>query len=70
MPTKRHRFRTLAIVLTIILCLFSAGYISLVKMIDLETYREQIIAELQNALKRPVSFKSANLSNLTTPVIS
>jgi len=70
MPTKRHRFRTLAIVLTIILCLFSAGYISLVKMIDLETYREQIIAELQNALKRPVSFKSANLSFSLGPAVS
>lgn len=70
MQTGHHRIRTLTISLTIILLLLSAGYIFLVKAIDLETYREQIISELQESLKRPVSYKSVNLSFSLGPAIS
>jgi len=69
MPTG-HRLKTLAISLTIVLFLLSTGYIALIKMIDLETYRRQIIAELQEALNRPVSYKSANLSFSLGPAVS
>lgn len=69
MPTN-HRIRTLAISLTIIILLISASYIVLIKGIDLETYRGQIIAELQKKLNRPVSYKNVNLSFSLGPAVS
>lgn len=66
----RHRIRTTVISLTVILLLFSAAYITLLKMIDLDTFKEQILTELERTLKRPVSYKSGNLSFSLWPAIS
>lgn len=67
MPNKR-RLTIVAISLTIILLV--AGYLALVKMIDLENYRGQIIAELEKKLKRSVSYNSVNLSFSLGPAVS
>lgn len=67
---NKHRSRTIAIALTIILSLLAAGYLAFVKLIDLETYRGQIIAELEKNLKRPVTYKSIALSFSFGPAIA
>jgi len=69
MPTN-HRIKTLIISCIIILLLISAGYIALVKGVNLETFRGQIIAELEKSLKRPVSYKSVELSFILGPAVS
>lgn len=69
MPAS-HRLKQLTIALIIILLLVSAGYVALIKAINPETYRKQIIAELQKNLNRPVSYKSVNLSFSFGPAAS
>ncbi len=70
MQTEHHRLRTLVISLSIILLLLSTGYIVLIKAIDLDTYKEQILAELQKTINRPVTYKSGNLTFSLGPAIS
>lgn len=70
MQTNHNRLRTLAISLTVILLLLATGYIILIKMIDLDTYKEQILSELQKSLNRPVAYKSGTLTFSLGPAIS
>src|SRR5512144_1797747 len=69
MRNSHHRIRKLAIFLSIILLILSTAIVVLFKAIDLDTYREEIIAELQRSLKRPVSYKSGALSFSLGPAI-
>lgn len=69
MPNKL-RSRTIIIALFLMLSLLAAGYLAFVKLVDLETYRGQIIAELEKTLKRPVTYKSITLSFSFGPAIA
>lgn len=70
MLITHHRMRTLLIALTLLLILLSAGYLTLIKVIDLDTYKDQILSELEKSLKRPVSYKTGNLSFSLGPAVS
>ncbi|NVO00167.1 MAG: AsmA-like C-terminal domain-containing protein [Geobacteraceae bacterium] len=70
MTKTGRRIRTLLISLALLLALLSVGYIVLIKVIDLDTYKDQILSELQKSLNRPVSYKTGNLSFSLGPAIS
>lgn len=64
------RLRNIIVSLTAVLVLVSAGYLLLIKMVDLETYRDQILSELQGSLRRSVTYQSGNLTFNRGPAIS
>ena len=70
MPITRRHFRLFAITVSALAVLVAAGMLILPKYLDLDTYREQIIAELQSALNRPVSYESGNLSFSFGPAVT
>lgn len=70
MQTTRHRFSTLGIILIVLLLLLSAGSILMLKAIDLDTYKEQILTELRTALNRPVTYQSSRLTFSFGPALS
>jgi uncharacterized protein YhdP len=70
MQINRHRFRTLGISLIAVLLLLATGYFLMVRMIDLDTYKEQILAELRKSLNRPVTYKSGRLTFSFGPAVS
>jgi uncharacterized protein YhdP len=67
---NKNRIRKLAVSLAIILLLLATSFVVLIKMINLDTYKEQILSELQSTLKRPVSYRSGALSFSLGPAIS
>lgn len=69
MQTTR-RLRTAVITLAIILALLAAGVTAFLKLFDLDSFKGQILAELEKALKRPVSYQSGNLSLSLGPAIT
>lgn len=70
MQIDRHRFKTLGIACITVVLLLVAGYLLLVRMIDLDTYKEQILAELSTALRRPVSYQSGTITFSFGPAFS
>lgn len=70
MPTKRGRIKTLLLLTIILSLLATAGYLILPRLIDLDTYREQILTELQESLQRPVSYSSGAFTFNYGPAIS
>lgn len=69
MLSNRRHINKFAVSLTIIL-LLATGVIALFKMIDLDTYKEEILAELQSSLKRTVTYESGSLSFSLGPAIT
>lgn len=65
-----HPVRKSVIAVAIITLLLVASYLVLIQALDLESYRGQIIAELQKKLNRPVSYKTVNLSFSLGPAVS
>lgn len=70
MQINRHRFRTLGIAFITVLLILAAGYLLLVRMIDLDTYKEQILAELSKSIKRPVNYQKGKLTFSFGPAFS
>jgi uncharacterized protein YhdP len=70
MPIQSSRIKTLIIITIILSLLTTAGYLLLPRLLDLDTYREQILAELQNSLHRPVSYTSGRFTFSYGPAIS
>ncbi len=70
MQTIRHRFKTLIIFLSAVLLLLGAGYFLLLRLIDLDTYKQQILIELSTALNRPVSYKRGSFTFSFGPAFS
>ncbi|MBP1727921.1 MAG: AsmA family protein [Deltaproteobacteria bacterium] len=70
MQTIRHRFRTVGIALTVVLLLLTAGYLLMSRMITLDTYKEEILAELGKALNRPVAYTSGRFTFSFGPAFS
>jgi len=62
MQTIRYRFNTLVISLVAVLLLLAAGYVLLLKTVDLDNYKEELLAELSKTLNRPVSYKSGQVT--------
>ena len=50
--------------------LLVATYLVFLKMVDLDTYKEQILAQLQDSLKRPVSYATGHLAFSYGPAFS
>lgn len=70
MPKTDRIIRTLLIMLALLLVLVSVGYIVLIKVIDLDTYKPQILAELEKSLKRHVTYSSGQISFSLGPAVS
>src|SRR6185369_12559215 len=70
MPTKSRRIRIVAITLTVIIATMVSAYLLLPKLLDLETYKEQILSELQRSLNRPVSYSSGKFTFSLGPAFS
>lgn len=70
MQTNHHRFRILGISFIAILVLLTAGYLLLLKMIDLDTYKEQILGELRITLNRPVTYQNGSFAFSFGPAFS
>jgi len=70
MQTIRFRFRTLGIALIAVLLMLAAGYALLLKMVDLDNYKEEILVELSKSLDRPVSYKSGMVTFSFGPAFS
>lgn len=70
MPETRSRIK-LIITLTIILSLLTtAGYLLIPRLLDLDTYKNQILVELQQSLHRPVSYTSGKFTISYGPAIT
>jgi uncharacterized protein YhdP len=70
MQSIRHRLRSLGIILGAVLIFFSAGYLLLLKMIDLDTYKEEILKEITSTLKRQVTYQSGRFTFSFGPAFS
>lgn len=70
MPDKRSRIKILAYTSIILLLLATTGYLLLPRLLDLDTYKEEILSELQRSLKRPVTYGSGKFTISFGPAIS
>ncbi len=70
MQTNRSRIRIVAISLVVILATIAAAYLVLPDLLNLDNYKEQILAELQKSLKRPVTYSTARFTFNLGPAIS
>jgi len=70
MQTNSRRIRLLSISLIVILATIASAYLFLPKLLDLDNYKEQIISEIQKALKRPVSYSSGKFTFNFGPAFS
>lgn len=62
MPAKRSRIKVLCYLILVLTLLATAGALLLPRLLDLDNYRDQILAELRQALKRPVAYSSAKFT--------
>ena len=69
LPVRRLLKRVLLLLLGSA-ALLAATYLVFLKMVDLDTYKEQILAQLQDSLKRPVSYATGRLSFSYGPAFS
>jgi len=70
MPTNSRLLRVVAIVLIVIIATMVSVYLLLPKLLDLETYKEQILSEIQRSLKRPVSYTNGKFTFSFGPAFS
>ncbi len=62
MQLNRHRIKILCILTAVIAAVLTGGYLFFVKAFDIDSYKSQILDELQSSLHRPVSYSSAKLT--------
>jgi hypothetical protein len=70
MPRHLSRINILVLLALILMLLTTAGYLLVPRLLDLETYRAQILAELRQSLHRPVSYGSGTFTVSYGPAIS
>lgn len=70
MPTNSSRVRFIYLSAIFLALLATAGYLFLPRLLDLDTYRDQILAELRKSLNRPVSYESGSFTITYGPAIS
>jgi len=62
--------RVVTISLIVIIALIASAYLLLPRLLDLETYKEQILSEIQTSLNRPVSYSSGKFTFSLGPAFS
>lgn len=70
MPEKRSWTKTLLTLLLGLLLLFAAGALLLPRVLDLDTYKDEILAELRQSLQRPVTYTSGKFTFLYGPAFT
>ncbi|HXC93240.1 MAG TPA: AsmA family protein, partial [Geobacteraceae bacterium] len=70
MSTSSRRIRVVTISLIVIIALIASAYLLLPRLLDLETYKEQILSEIQRSLNRPVSYSSGKFTFSLGPAFS
>ncbi len=70
MPAQRSRIKIAVSLSLLLILLATAGTLLLPRLLDLDTYREEILAELRHALKRPVTYASGAFTFSYGPAIS
>lgn len=70
MLTVRQLLRRVLLLLLGLAALLAVTYLVVLKVVDLDTFKEQILAELQTSLKRPVSYATGHLSFSYGPAFS
>ncbi|NJD90455.1 MAG: AsmA family protein, partial [Geobacter sp.] len=66
----RRLLKMLLLLLLGAVALLAVAYFVILKVVDLDTYKEQILAQLQETLKRPVSYATGRLSFSYGPAFS
>ncbi|HZV82250.1 MAG TPA: AsmA-like C-terminal domain-containing protein [Geobacteraceae bacterium] len=70
MPEKRSRIKIVVYISLVLSLLAASGALLLPRLLDLDTYRKQILTELQQSLKRPVTYASGTFTISYGPAIS
>ena len=70
MPTNSRQVRVITVSLIVITATLISAYLLLPRLLDLETYKEQILTEIRRSLKRPVSYTSGKFTFSLGPAFS
>jgi uncharacterized protein YhdP len=70
MQTNSRRVTVFAIILTVIIVIIGSAYLLLPRLLDLETYKEQILSQIQRSLNRPVTYSSGKFTFNLGPAFS